>query len=191
MENVMIFNPVFCTHVYKQGAKKGQICGRYCRKIREDSKCGEHKPRHFIKCPHNRQKSKCKECGGSSICEHNRIKSSCKDCNFKGYISSILLSRITIALNRYEECGGLNRLGCDIDQFIEYINNKLDNQEIPDGREKMTWENYAITWQFDHIIPIFKGNFKNLTIQTVLDRLHYENIQPLYIDLNMKKGNRC
>ncbi len=31
-------------------------------------------------CPHNRQKSRCKECGGTSICEHNRQKSKCKDC---------------------------------------------------------------------------------------------------------------
>jgi hypothetical protein len=25
------------------------------------------------KCPHHRQRNKCKSCGGSSICEHNRI----------------------------------------------------------------------------------------------------------------------
>jgi hypothetical protein len=33
-----------------------------------------------LKCEHNRQKTKCKECGGGSICEHNRIRSSCKEC---------------------------------------------------------------------------------------------------------------
>jgi hypothetical protein len=32
------------------------------------------------KCIHNKRKSTCKECGGSSICEHKRIKSQCKDC---------------------------------------------------------------------------------------------------------------
>ena len=32
------------------------------------------------KCHHNRRKSTCKECGGSSICEHNRIKYHCKQC---------------------------------------------------------------------------------------------------------------
>ena len=32
------------------------------------------------KCEHNREKSKCKECGGASICEHNRRKSECKEC---------------------------------------------------------------------------------------------------------------
>ena len=32
------------------------------------------------KCPHNRKKRICRECGGSSICEHNRQRSSCKSC---------------------------------------------------------------------------------------------------------------
>jgi hypothetical protein len=32
------------------------------------------------KCPHNRRKTTCKECGGASICSHNRIKSQCKEC---------------------------------------------------------------------------------------------------------------
>ena len=32
------------------------------------------------KCEHGRQKSQCKECGGSGICEHGRIKSTCKEC---------------------------------------------------------------------------------------------------------------
>ena len=32
------------------------------------------------KCDHNRQKSQCKECGGSSFCEHGKQKSICKEC---------------------------------------------------------------------------------------------------------------
>jgi hypothetical protein len=32
------------------------------------------------KCIHDREKSRCRDCGGSSICEHNRIKTQCKDC---------------------------------------------------------------------------------------------------------------
>ena len=33
------------------------------------------------KCPHNRRKYNCKECGGSAICLHNHIRSTCKECN--------------------------------------------------------------------------------------------------------------
>jgi hypothetical protein len=42
------------------------------------------------KCPHNRRRSTCKECGGSQICEHNRRRSTCSICKpaqvFKKYI---------------------------------------------------------------------------------------------------------
>ena len=31
-------------------------------------------------CEHGKQKSRCKECGGSAFCEHGKRKSQCKDC---------------------------------------------------------------------------------------------------------------
>ena len=31
-------------------------------------------------CPHQRQRSRCKDCGGSSICEHQRIRRECREC---------------------------------------------------------------------------------------------------------------
>ena len=36
------------------------------------------------KCEHNRQRSLCKDCKGSSICEHDRQRSKCKDCKGGG-----------------------------------------------------------------------------------------------------------
>ena len=35
-------------------------------------------------CPHGRQRSKCKECGGGGICEHGRQRSQCKECGGPG-----------------------------------------------------------------------------------------------------------
>ena len=35
-------------------------------------------------CPHGRQRSQCKECGGKGICEHGRVRSTCKECGGKG-----------------------------------------------------------------------------------------------------------
>jgi hypothetical protein len=35
-------------------------------------------------CPHGRQRSQCKECGGASICEHGRQRSQCKECGGGG-----------------------------------------------------------------------------------------------------------
>ena len=35
-------------------------------------------------CEHGRQKSRCKDCGGSGICEHRRQRRECKDCGGSG-----------------------------------------------------------------------------------------------------------
>lgn len=32
------------------------------------------------KCPHNKYKAKCVDCGGGSICEHKKLRIYCKDC---------------------------------------------------------------------------------------------------------------
>ncbi len=31
-------------------------------------------------CHHNRQRSRCIECGGTGVCEHNRVRRNCRDC---------------------------------------------------------------------------------------------------------------
>ena len=54
------------------------------------------------KCEHNRQKSLCKECGGSSICIHGRQKSTCKEC---GGISVCEHGR---QKSTCKECGGIS-----------------------------------------------------------------------------------
>ena len=35
-------------------------------------------------CQHQRQRSRCKECGGADICQHQRIRSTCKECGGSG-----------------------------------------------------------------------------------------------------------
>ena len=51
-------------------------------------------------CDHNRQRSRCKECGGASICEHNRRRDQCKECGGSSYCHHGRL-RTTC-----RECGG-------------------------------------------------------------------------------------
>ena len=64
------------------GAKQGT---KRKRAPRTKGPC-EHgvKPRSNCKvcsaCPHGRQRSRCKECGGKGICEHGRLRSKCKEC---------------------------------------------------------------------------------------------------------------
>lgn len=58
---------------YFDANKNSGLLKKTCRKCLEKQKKSN-------KCPHNRQRSKCKECDGASICEHNRRRSRCKEC---------------------------------------------------------------------------------------------------------------
>jgi hypothetical protein len=51
-------------------------------------------------CPHGRQRSRCKECGGVGICEHGRRRSQCKECGGAGICEH---GRIR---HYCKECGG-------------------------------------------------------------------------------------
>jgi len=44
--------------------------------------CRNHEKNYRMKnkCPHGRQKSRCRDCGGIGICEHNRRKNRCINC---------------------------------------------------------------------------------------------------------------
>jgi len=33
-------------------------------------------------CEHGRRRSRCRDCGGASICEHRRVRTQCTDCRF-------------------------------------------------------------------------------------------------------------
>ena len=62
-------------------------------------------PRIRKKCPHNREKRLCRECGGSGICEHNRVRSACRDC---GGASICVHGRLHC---QCRDCGGASICG--------------------------------------------------------------------------------
>ena len=60
---------------------------KYRSKCKVCSACPHGKQRSRCKecggggiCEHGRRRSRCKECGGSQICEHGRVRSLCKEC---------------------------------------------------------------------------------------------------------------
>ena len=56
--------------------------------------------RNIFHCEHDKQKSHCKECGGSSICEHDKHKSICKECGGSGICEHDKIK------SQCKECGG-------------------------------------------------------------------------------------
>ena len=69
-------------------------------------------------CPHGRERSKCKECGGHGICEHGRRRSRCKECggasNLRARSSALSVQGVRWVINLRarssalwcKECGG-------------------------------------------------------------------------------------
>ena len=75
----------------------------------------------------------------------------------------------------------LELIGCDRETFISHIETQFT--------EGMTWENYGLKgWHVDHIIPL--SSF-DLTIEDEVKKAcHYTNLQPLWWQDNLEKGNK-
>ena len=68
-------------------------------------------------------------------------------------------------------------LGCNIEDFIKHLESYFT--------ENINWTNYE-SWHLDHIIPI--SSAENIDEFNALQ--HYQNIQPLYGNINIKKSNK-
>jgi len=91
---------------------------------------------------------------------------------------------INRSINRSLKCKGLSKskrtkdiLGCDIGFFKNYLEDKFTIE--------MSWENYGIIWDIDHIIPLSTAK----TEEEVIKLNHYTNLQPLdsHINRNVKR----
>jgi hypothetical protein len=81
---------VLCQPCEKEFYKKGNSRNWYCPCNKRTERCSNPECKVMgaqlgLKvgssiCEHNRQRSRCKECGGSQICEHSRLRSQCKEC---------------------------------------------------------------------------------------------------------------
>lgn len=69
-------------------------------------------------------------------------------------------------------------LCCSFNDFKIHIEKQFDN--------KMTWNNYGIYWQIDHIYPVSKC----LNEEHLLLLNHYTNLRPLEASENNKKNNK-
>ena len=69
-----------------------------CSHGRERTQCKECGGSQI--CEHGRKRSDCKECGGSSFCEHGRQRSDCKECGGGSFCEHGRRRRLC------KECGG-------------------------------------------------------------------------------------
>lgn len=69
--------------------------------------------------------------------------------------------------------------GCTYGSIKLYLESKF--------REGMSWENYGVLWQIDHIVPLkaAMGKYENL-----LKLCHFKNLQPLLAEENQSKKDK-
>ena len=77
-----------------RGAGKRRVRGE------ADAAGGAAKKKPRSVCPHQRRRSRCKECGGTDICPHQRQRSSCKECGGAG------ICQHQRRRSQCRECGG-------------------------------------------------------------------------------------
>jgi hypothetical protein len=89
-------------------------------------------------------------------------------------------------LNKYYKYSSLNKnnttfniIGCTAQFLKEYLEN-----QFTDG---MNWNNHGLFgWHIDHIIPLSSAN----TEEELYKLCHYSNLQPLWAEDNLRKGNK-
>ncbi len=78
----------------------GPIWGKNVFKVSVLKLTIEMRRRKLLRCPHGRQRSKCKDCGGKGVCTHGKQRSCCKDCGGKAVCTHGRLR------SRCKDCGG-------------------------------------------------------------------------------------
>lgn len=99
-------------------------------------------------------------------------------------LASNLRSRLRSALRRSSKAGSaVKDLGCSISQFQEHLSSKFQSG--------MSWDNYGAYrggWTIDHIIPLDAFDLSDR--QHVVLSCHYLNLQPMWYEENISKGNK-
>ncbi len=93
---------------------------------------------------------------------------------------SNMRARIPFALaGATKSASTMELIGCTVD----FLKDHLEFQ-FADG---MTWENYGNCWHVDHRIPCASFNMLDPIEQRIC--FHYSNLQPLWAEDNLKKGD--
>jgi hypothetical protein len=94
--------------------------------------------------------------------------------NIKRYISSCIK-------NSYKKNFRTTKyIGCSIEFFIKWIEFRFDSN--------MTWANYGLYWELDHVIPCASFDFSNE--EEIMICFSWTNYQPLHKDENRRKSNK-
>ena len=93
-----------------------------------------------------------------------------------------LKSKLRATIRNQQKIGSaIKDLGCSISEFKNYLQSLW--------QPGMTWDNYGFgagKWVIDHILPLSKIDLSNR--EEFLKVNHYTNLQPMWFEVNSKKG---
>lgn len=112
-----------------------------------------------------------------NIYNRNRKK---YDVNYK--LTCSLRTRLYCAIRNKQKLGSaVKDLGCSIEQLKLHLESKFGSG--------MTWDNWNYNgWHIDHIIPLSSFDLTNR--EQFLKACHYTNLQPLWSNDNISKGDK-
>ena len=113
----------------------------------------------------------------ASIREKRKIR---RNNNINERLANSLRARFRSAfINNHKTGSAIKDLGCSIPELRKHLESKF--------QEGMSWENYG-KWHIDHIKPL--SSFDLTDYSDVSLACNYKNLQPLWAEDNLKKGNR-
>lgn len=109
--------------------------------------------------------------------ENNKLRT-----NINFYLAFLLRDRLRKAIRgNYKAGSSVKDLGCSIPEFKLYLESKFQSG--------MSWDNHGIYgWHIDHIKPLASFNLQNR--EEFLKACHYTNLQPLWAEENIQKGDK-
>lgn len=133
----------------------------------------EHKKNRYKIDPEYRQK----QIDNATEYAAKRLK---VDLNFR--LSYNLRSRLYRAIkNTWKVGSAVDDLGCTIEELKKHLESKF--------KPGMTWENHSKDgWHIDHIKPLASFNLSNP--DQFKEACNYTNLQPLWAEDNLKKGDK-
>lgn len=99
-------------------------------------------------------------------------------------LANNLRNRLNKVIKHHRKAGSaVGDLGCSLDDFYLHLESKF--------QPGMTWENWGVgkgKWHIDHIIPL--SAFDLTQRQHLILACYYLNMQPMWSEENISKGNR-
>jgi hypothetical protein len=98
-----------------------------------------------------------------------------------------LRRRLNSALKgNFKTGSAVESLGCSIDELKIHLQKSFYARSTG---EQMAWGNYGRSgWHIDHILPLDSFNLKDP--EQIKEACHYTNLQPLWAEDNLSKGNK-